>query len=417
MAAEPTTNDLSLQIAAAAGGGATGASLEHINEIETIHQPNCMESMSDIGLVSSMSDISSASKKYGKGVKHDRTECLQCSRKRTSRLNSRINSDVNISRKKSLDVSYNSPESVFSEDSAVADRTSAKIMQHVQRMGNFGWIKQSKQALLELKQKHPQSFQDMCLYSEVCKALGRNTYRAATRRFIQELFYDLDFDSFYVDCNEILTRKESLADEILEIVEDTPQEVPQPIPQLPPNTFKHFKSPALASVYEASAENLSESLKSKSQVPTDEEELTTTSANNTLLSTSSSNNSRTKNLPNHPQTTETANLNTSNSNYQQLRQKNHMRPRFNTLELDLSCTKNKFPIRDRSKLARDYSRGGEGASTASAGDCLLSPTEDLQPLSTSMTPIGSLYCEQRLFKSSRSEQTLTGEGKRRHSKN
>lgn len=63
-------------------------------------------------------------------------------------------------------------------------------------MANPVWSKQSKMALLELKQKHGAAYQDVCLYAEVCRALAANTYRLQARRFLQELFLDLRFDAF-----------------------------------------------------------------------------------------------------------------------------------------------------------------------------------------------------------------------------
>jgi hypothetical protein len=38
-------------------------------------------------------------------------------------------------------------------------------------------------------------FQDVCLYSEVSHRLGSATYRLTARRFLQELFLDLQFET------------------------------------------------------------------------------------------------------------------------------------------------------------------------------------------------------------------------------
>lgn len=459
--------------------------------------------MSDIGLISSMSDISSTSKKWRLMLKHDRNECLQCSRTRNSRVNSRKNSDLNISgqRRKmyqssnvTFDVSYNSPESVFSEESVV-DPVSAQILRHIQRLANPVWSKQSKNALLELKNKQPQAFQDICLYSEVCRTLGRNTYRPNARRFIQEVFYDLDFETFNNEPNEILVHKEHFGgDETLEIIEceDSLKAFSGELDVIlmsgcqqqqsslnhnvssssslntnlisgqsafsqntPTNTIvkshlMHFKSPALESVYEASSENLlSESVNSKKSsklmlVPTQN---IISNNNNTVgvvgnvdklvsssttflehvehvSDTASSVASSTDHVPVRRRSTivtETANSsnlntlkhNSKSSSSVSSNRPNYMRPRFNTLELDLSCTKNKFPIRDRSKVHLTTNK--ELNLGVRADDVIIASTTPTNSgrlltsnLSTIITraPLGSLYCEKRL-KSSQSEHTLT----------
>lgn len=84
-----------------------------------------------------------------------------------------------------------------------ADRVAASILRHVQRMANPVWSKQSKMALLELKQKNPSVFQDICLYSEICLALSRNTYQLYARRFLQELFLDLDFECLIAETQSV----------------------------------------------------------------------------------------------------------------------------------------------------------------------------------------------------------------------
>ncbi|XP_053949989.1 rapamycin-insensitive companion of mTOR isoform X1 [Anastrepha ludens] len=120
----------------------------------------------------------------------------------TSQQNAQSSSTIQLS-----DISFNSPESILSDES-MPDRLTASILFNVQRLANPVSAKQSKMALLELKQKHPTSFQDICLYSEVCKALGRSSYRMNARRFVQELFLDLNFDSFYAEPTDILLKKE-----------------------------------------------------------------------------------------------------------------------------------------------------------------------------------------------------------------
>ena len=55
-----------------------------------------------------------------------------------------------------------------------------------------------------LKQKHPQIFTDLCLYSEVCLLLSEYSFRLFSRRFLQELFMDIDYSELYVEPYRIL---------------------------------------------------------------------------------------------------------------------------------------------------------------------------------------------------------------------
>ena len=44
----------------------------------------------------------------------------------------------------------------------------------------------------------------MCLYSEVCLLLSEYAFRLFSRRFLQELFMDVDFKELYFEPYEIL---------------------------------------------------------------------------------------------------------------------------------------------------------------------------------------------------------------------
>ena len=369
----------------------------------------------DLSSVDSMSDISvsarSNTRKWPPN-RHNRADCLQCCRLRL------FTKELNVKRKSLVynsDISFNSPESCFSDDSGsinLPDKSTMNILRHVQRMANPVWSKQSKTFLLDMKQKYPQSFQDICLYSEVCSYLASNTYRLCSRRFLQELFLDLDYDCFYNDLNVILGRKDfsitsnfsasssssgvpqqisnNLSGDGLQIDVDRPDNdqnnrnkiatnfskilsngmaamtVPLYIQtaNLPPNPIKsHLKSPPLASLYETSVENLLEA----SGTPKD----AVNHFNNCKLVKQKSTESQ-----NQP--------------------KYKSRPRFNTLELDLSCTKNKFPIRDRSKV--DYS---PTISINSSSHSVTTPT------SLAAKEMPNLFCEKRLLTSSRSLSTLS----------
>lgn len=63
-----------------------------------------------------------------------------------------------------------------------------------------------------LKQKFPKAFQDLCFYSEVSHLLGSCSFRLTARRFIQELFEDLDISKVCCFCilNVLLLMMKSL---------------------------------------------------------------------------------------------------------------------------------------------------------------------------------------------------------------
>lgn len=48
-------------------------------------------------------------------------------------------------------------------------------------------------SLLRIKEKFPYAFDDICLYSEVSHLLSHCMFRLTSRRFIQELFQDVQF--------------------------------------------------------------------------------------------------------------------------------------------------------------------------------------------------------------------------------
>ncbi|GAB0093446.1 rapamycin-insensitive companion of mTOR [Sergentomyia squamirostris] len=358
----------------------------------------------DESSVSSLSDISTNSRRSKWAGKHNRSNCLHCCRSKINRLHPRTDSDINIHRRKGSqqnsllqlsDISFHSPESVLSEES-MPDRITANILRYVQRLANPVCSKQGKISLLELKQKHPYSFQDICLYSEICKAMGRNTYRQNARRFLQELFLDLDYDSFYNEASEIIQRREREMSDggdsskgirlELEIVEtdrssaDETDSVEVQCSTSGQNFTSGFqkasklglKSPPLASVYETSVENLLESHLNKPtklvQADVHPDDGSDTTSSDTVRSRKIS--------------TWT------------------MRPRFNTFELDLSCTRNKFPITDRNR------KNDISPSTLSGYSGLYDPLKSYQ---TTVLPPGSLYCEKRLqpYKSEASLSTLS----------
>uniref|UniRef100_A0A8B9VPE3 RPTOR independent companion of MTOR complex 2 n=1 Tax=Anas zonorhyncha TaxID=75864 RepID=A0A8B9VPE3_9AVES len=68
--------------------------------------------------------------------------------------------------------------------------------------------------LLKIKEKYPQAFDDICLYSEVSYLLAHCTFRLPSRRFIQELFQDVQFLQMHEEAEAILATptKQSVID-------------------------------------------------------------------------------------------------------------------------------------------------------------------------------------------------------------
>ncbi|XP_040194560.1 LOW QUALITY PROTEIN: rapamycin-insensitive companion of mTOR [Rana temporaria] len=58
--------------------------------------------------------------------------------------------------------------------------------------------------LLTIKEKFPQAFDDICLYSEVSYLLAHCTFRLPSRRFIQELFQDVQFQIMHEEAEALL---------------------------------------------------------------------------------------------------------------------------------------------------------------------------------------------------------------------
>ncbi|XP_058831401.1 rapamycin-insensitive companion of mTOR [Topomyia yanbarensis] len=465
------------------------------------------------------------------GTGHLRDECLQCCRPRNA---------PSATSSSSRSECFNSSENSFSDD---GDRIRASILLHVQRMANPVWSKQSRMQLLDLKQKHASAFQDVCLYSEVCHQLGRNTYRLGSRRFLQELFLDLDFDSFYREPGYIASSKgnrptgnETLLNGLLmdggsasPIVTKTSESnltkngsatsgrtstvkvnnessnkqtnstvegrsnsvsgIPQSKTKkpYPPATAggsggsssnstssnsgsndsvsalhntsgktHHMRSPPLASLYETSVENLAEMSSTPKAKPSlrvqatlGQMEMNQKVLNRHSIGTDvpdggggSSGDSSTKEPPTADPATASrkavvtcdedddpsscSSCSAVSAPNQNTKYKS--RPRFNTLELDLSCTKNKFPIRrDRAGSQRNYSdyspitptSAAMAATTIGGGTAGIVTTFGVTMLSSSSNsavtsptgggPLPTLFCEQRLqqqLTSSKSEAAL-----------
>ncbi|KAI8428632.1 hypothetical protein MSG28_007368 [Choristoneura fumiferana] len=83
----------------------------------------------------------------------------------------------------------------------------AEVLRHVRFMSNPIYLKQTRSALLTLKQKHPEVFRSACVYSDVCAQLARDTYLLVARRFLHELFLDADFSAFMAEPIALLARR------------------------------------------------------------------------------------------------------------------------------------------------------------------------------------------------------------------
>lgn len=411
----------------------------------------------------------------GGGTKrHNKDECLMCCRNKiitkvvdTSLIiqeSKEITITTNGKARDSSDVSFYSPESVISDDSAntnMPDRISNIILRNFQKMANPILFKTCRKILMELRQKYPQSFQDICLYSEVCKYMGICNYRMTVRRFIQEIFLDLNYDVFNNDIDLILNvARQRLADQKLldtsKAFPSTSSSSSTSSPQSNTNSqilnvsnstqnyhtpsssasasltssqaislshkLHSIKSPLLASVHESSIENLIDPPKST------KDEVDSVNNKNNLKSTGYNNKSSpgssqkvTAEIHGYRQKKDTDSA--GSEIIQPIR-----RRRFNTLELDLSCTVNKFPIKHRSSgnqqtAAAATTEGRPNSlSTApnikdgeqtfitrnfSTSDHSFEYTRSITSPISPLAPLYPLYCEQRLLQSSRSEATLS----------
>uniref|UniRef100_A0A182K5H7 Rapamycin-insensitive companion of mTOR domain-containing protein n=1 Tax=Anopheles christyi TaxID=43041 RepID=A0A182K5H7_9DIPT len=359
-------------------------------------------------------------------AKHSRTQCVRCCRSKL--WEERWNPTADDADRPPLD-----------------ETIANNVLRHVQRMANPVWSKQSRSVLLDIKQSHPGAFQDVCLYSEVCRLLGCNTYRLGSRRFLQEMFLDLDFlgtgkpstpedgpsDGKQQQQQQQRTASATTAKALNIPLQIQTQNLPPTAvtgkgPPLAGGVAFLLRSPPLASVHEASVENLDEMSstpkQSKDRCDTArtapsrqpaEEEATVRLREPSFASSSS------MMLP--PAATHRPRSIGAQSSSSSTGGMASARPRFNTLELDLSCSRNKFPIRDRSKR-QDYSpttptsmhagstlplsASSSSASFISTGSvsAVTSPT---QALPGGSATYGNLFCEQRLrLKSSKSEATL-----------
>ena len=66
-------------------------------------------------------------------------------------------------------------------------------------------------SLNSLKQRFPSGFQDICLYSELCLQLAEYNFRLSARKFLQEIFQDIDYSALRSQALDIVKRRESVS--------------------------------------------------------------------------------------------------------------------------------------------------------------------------------------------------------------
>ncbi|XP_071034763.1 rapamycin-insensitive companion of mTOR [Parasteatoda tepidariorum] len=80
-----------------------------------------------------------------------------------------------------------------------------EAMRYVTNLCSSVAVKASEQGLLNLKQKFPTAFQDICLYSEICYYISNYNFRLTARRFLQELFLDVTFEQLQWEAESIVS--------------------------------------------------------------------------------------------------------------------------------------------------------------------------------------------------------------------
>ncbi|XP_066501581.1 rapamycin-insensitive companion of mTOR [Hoplias malabaricus] len=80
-----------------------------------------------------------------------------------------------------------------------------EVLRLVVNLSSSVGTKGHETGLLTIKEKFPYAFDDICLYSEVSYLLAHCMFRLASRRFIQELFQDVQFSPLYEEAESILS--------------------------------------------------------------------------------------------------------------------------------------------------------------------------------------------------------------------
>ncbi|RUS88775.1 hypothetical protein EGW08_003492, partial [Elysia chlorotica] len=90
------------------------------------------------------------------------------------------------------------PKKLTEDSEAGRELVRMEVMRLIVNLGSSVGLKASETGLLNLKQRFPKCFRDVCFYSEVCHLLSTYAYRLLARRFIHELFDDLNTEPLLV---------------------------------------------------------------------------------------------------------------------------------------------------------------------------------------------------------------------------
>jgi len=149
---------------------------------------------------------------------HEPGQCLKCydvkvsTRPRSSSLTA---SGVSVSEAKTQDLRRQScfsltllqqPEPETEGDKSPSSRREAacEALRLISCLNNPIKAKVSEAGLVRLQRRCPELFTDLCFYADVCALLASFQFRATSRRFIQELFTELNFDEMYSEAVKFL---------------------------------------------------------------------------------------------------------------------------------------------------------------------------------------------------------------------
>jgi len=155
---------------------------------------------------------------FQSGNTHNPNNCLGCyklqvsARPRAASLTSANNSKISVTSTSSLPGSHQSPatnrrswveptksgETHMRLDHGQKSPTGYKeamleAMDLICSMNNSVKSKQAEASLVKLQRKWPSIFTDLCFYSDVSNLLGVYNFRLGSRKFIQELFLEVQF--------------------------------------------------------------------------------------------------------------------------------------------------------------------------------------------------------------------------------
>jgi len=166
---------------------------------------------------------------FQSGQIHHPTHCLGCyklqvsARPRAASLTSANNNKISITSTSSLPGSHQSPATNRRSwvEPTRSDPTHPRLdmgnvsptghkeavveaMDLICSMNNSVKSKQAEACLVKLQRKWPAIFTDLCFYSDVSNLLGVYNFRLASRKFIQELFLEVQFSKMDEEAKHVL---------------------------------------------------------------------------------------------------------------------------------------------------------------------------------------------------------------------